>query len=443
MFLDDVSEIPHEVRVNLSSDVISDYSGANAIVCGKNLFDFGKASVVEGYGVTYTKTHESFILNKKAGAVSGNIKLSFGKAKSFIGKTLCMSLNYITDVGKPIYTKIVVRDSNNTLYDNVASEIIEGDSVRSMFYVDEKYAEYTIEIRLYAPNTVGNNVEFRNIQVEIGQNATTYEPYKSTIYAANADGTVDGIKSLSPCMNVLSDIDADIIVDYHKSYGLHTHWNRFWDVYQNYGERTNYFMAFYGYNNGCAWNDYTFIPKYDITMTGSAEQAFRGAAITDLKSILERQGIALNTSQVTNANMMFQSCANLTHVPEIDVSNCSDSDGETIFSSAGRLHTVDKLIVRDDGTLRMNQDFYACYALQNIRFGGVIGRDISFAYSPLSIDSMKDVITHLADYSVQNTGVYTLTLKDECKTALEAEGATSPNGNLWTEYVSDLGWVLA
>lgn len=217
----------------------------------------------------------------------------------------------------------------------------------------------------------------------------------------------------------------------------------FWDGFQNYGKRTKYSQGFYAYNNGCLWNDNMFKPKYDIIMVGSATEAFRGAQITDLKGILDRQGVVLDTSQVTSARFMFQSCANITHLPEINGANFTSDNSDTIFSYASKLHTVDKFVVRADGTLNMNNDFYACSALENIRFGGVIGRDISFAYSPLSIDSMKDVINHLADYSAYNTGVYTLTLKDECKTALEAEGTTSPNGNLWTEYVSDLGWVLA
>ena len=217
----------------------------------------------------------------------------------------------------------------------------------------------------------------------------------------------------------------------------------FWDGFQNYGNRTKYSQGFYAYNNGCLWNDNMFKPKYDIIIVGSATEAFRGAQITDLKGILDRQGVVLDTSQVTSARFMFQSCSKLTHVPEINASNFTSNSSDTLFSYCGALHTIDKFIVRDDGALNMDNDFYACSALKNIRFGGVIGRDISFAYSPLSIDSMKDVINHLADYSAHNTGVYTLTLKDECKSALEAEGATSPNGNLWTEYVSELGWVLA
>jgi hypothetical protein len=56
---------------------------------------------------------------------------------------------------------------------------------------------------------------------------------------------------------------------------------------------------------------------------------------------------------------------------------------------------------------------------------------------------MKSIITHLKNYSgTASEYTYSLTLTSACKTALEAEGTTSPNGNLWTEYVSDLGWNL-
>lgn len=189
----------------------------------------------------------------------------------------------------------------------------------------------------------------------------------------------------------------------HKK-GMTDEQMRFWKVYQNNGNRNLYQYAFYDY----LWNDEIYNPLYPI------------------KSI--------------NANSIFQSSSITDTKVTMDLSSCTSTAYYT-FSNCTKLTTVRKLIVNE--TLGYYDFWYNCKSLTNVTIEGVIGKSMNLKYSPLSVESMKSVISCLKDYSSENTGVYTLTLKDECKAALEAEGATSPNGNLWTEYVSDLGWVLA
>ena len=48
---------------------------------------------------------------------------------------------------------------------------------------------------------------FSNVQVSLSP-VSGYEPYvEPTIYTANADGTVDGVRSLSPSMTLTTDTD--------------------------------------------------------------------------------------------------------------------------------------------------------------------------------------------------------------------------------------------
>ena len=190
-----------------------------------------------------------------------------------------------------------------------------------------------------------------------------------------------------------------------------------------------------------------FNPKYDIVMVGSSSEAFRGAQMTDFKGILDRNGVVLDTSQATSIRMMFQSCNKITHLPEINASKTTDNS-DTVFSYCSALHTIDKFIVRDNGTLSMDSDFYSCIALKNIRFGGVIGRSISFSHSPLTVESMKDAINHLANYAgTSSEGLYTLTFTGTCWEALEASGKPFDDGLTenetftWLEYVMSLGWL--
>ena len=186
--------------------------------------------------------------------------------------------------------------------------------------------------------------------------------------------------------------------------GMTDEQKRFWNNYQYWGKRNLYQYAFFDYE----WNDTIYNPIYPI------------------KSI--------------NANYIFQSSTITDTKVTVDLSECTAMAYNT-FNNCKDLVTVRKLIVNEN--MAYNSFWTNCISLKNLTVEGTIGKSINFAQSPLSVESMKSVISCLKDYSVQNTGVYSLTLKDECKTALEAEGATSPNGNLWTEYVSDLGWVLA
>jgi hypothetical protein len=71
--------------------------------------------------------------------------------------------------------------------------------------------------------TGGNNdkngwIDIKNFQVEIGATPTEYESYTETEYTANADGTVEGVKSISPVMNLMADkagavINAECFLD--------------------------------------------------------------------------------------------------------------------------------------------------------------------------------------------------------------------------------------
>ena len=61
-------------------------------------------------------------------------------------------------------------------------------------------------------------VTITEIQIESGSTATAYEPYiEPVIYTPNADGTVDGVLSIYPEMNICTDTDGVIIdCNYYK-----------------------------------------------------------------------------------------------------------------------------------------------------------------------------------------------------------------------------------
>ncbi len=223
--------------------------------------------------------------------------------------------------------------------------------------------------------------------------------------------------------------------------GRQDEWSDFWDIYQEKGNRSMYYYAF----AGLGWNDKTFFPKYDIVPRYSAINMFNYAEITDLVRLLEEQGRVLDVSRSTNLTAAFSYMGKCTRLPIIDTSGVErDYYAANILDGSTQIHTIEKFKFREGLEVTYVNAFRNCVSLTNVVFEGVLYASLSFQWSPLSVESLKTLILCLEDYAgTQNEGTKILTLKDECKSALEAEGATSPNGNLWTEYVSDLGWVLA
>lgn len=71
---------------------------------------------------------------------------------------------------------------------------------------------------------------------------------------------------------------------------------------------------------------------------------------------------------------------------------------------------------------------------------------LSFSYSPLTVESMKSIITALKDYSgTTSEYTYKITFSSACVTALEAEGATAEyNGEActWTDLIENKKWIM-
>lgn len=220
--------------------------------------------------------------------------------------------------------------------------------------------------------------------------------------------------------------------------GMDAEWNEFWGVFQQKGARLNYEYAFaYG------WDDDSFRPKYDIRPTHAANM-FKGSKITDLKALLEERGITLDTSQTENNISYMFSESSITVVPAIDLSGATLDNFQTsgVFGWANALHTIDKLILKDDGSTVIHPNWFISSAnIANITIEGLIGMSISFLWSvALTPTSMKNIINHLVDYSgTDKANAYKLTFAETCWLRLEAD-STAPDGGTWREYVRSKGW---
>ena len=196
--------------------------------------------------------------------------------------------------------------------------------------------------------------------------------------------------------------------------GEKSEYDRFWDTYQENGNRTNYSYAF----SGRGWTDETFKPKYDIAISGVVEDIFSMSQISDVAESLNRAGVTLDISKATSITY-FMAYNNYTvRVPTLNTTSISDLS--YFLYSNGLLKIVDEVVLKSDGSQKFSNYSFRLPALEEIRFSGVIGKNgLNLQWSTnLSHDSIVSIINALS----ATTSGLTVTLS---KTAVNNAFATS------------------
>jgi hypothetical protein len=221
--------------------------------------------------------------------------------------------------------------------------------------------------------------------------------------------------------------------------GKKTAYDEFWDTYQRNGETMDCRYLFAGYG----WRKETLLPKYDIKPKKSTNMfAMHNSGLEpyDLAEHLEKLGVSIDFSEATETAERCFYYATVTRLPAIN--NTSQNFLQTVAYC--KAETIDKFIVSNTVSQTFDRVFVGCENLKNILFEGVIRRSISFPDSPLSVASLKSIISCLNDFSgTDKEYTYTITFKSDCWTALDAEGATAPGGVTWRDYVTIKGWKAA
>lgn len=169
--------------------------------------------------------------------------------------------------------------------------------------------------------------------------------------------------------------------------GKQAEYDRFWDKFQQNGNRTDYAFAF----AGAGWNSETLKPKYPVTPTYCFEM-FRSCRKIDITNV----GVDFDFSKSTSFSNFAHSSAIL-HFGVVDTTSATGLS--YTFYNCSWLTTIDKLILKSDGSQTMggNYTFYNCDSLKNIVIEGVIGSNISFRWSPLTKASIESVMAALSD----------------------------------------------
>ena len=196
--------------------------------------------------------------------------------------------------------------------------------------------------------------------------------------------------------------------------------------------RTNYLRAFVGTD----FSGITFSKTIEPSIIGRMFYNYVGAT---LPINIDCSGsVATGEGESVGAYATFSWMTNVEEVPDYGI-----PAQHTYYQT---YHTSRKLkkiaVIRSKASTVYNGTFTQCSVLEDVTFDGKIGRNISFSNSPnLTVASLKNIITHLVDYTgTSNEYTYKLTLHADSKALLEAEGNTSPNGNSWLEYIDDLKW---
>ncbi len=180
--------------------------------------------------------------------------------------------------------------------------------------------------------------------------------------------------------------------------------DRFWDAFQNNGNRTDYANAFSYFN----FNDSIYNPKYPLR--GVLNSTFVQSKVTDVKVPI------LNAREI---RQLFRWNSMTKRVPELNISEATDVSSDP---------------------------FYQATALTDITLTGVLAKSLSFAYSPLNVVSMKSIISCLKDYNgTTSEHTYTITFKSSAFAKLEAEGATAEYNGVactWRELIDNKKWNL-
>lgn len=241
-------------------------------------------------------------------------------------------------------------------------------------------------------------------------------------YTVNDDGTVDGVTSLSPIMNLVVDTEGVLIeAEYYED--IKAEQARFWDSYQKNGERTDYSSAF----EGEGWNNQNFKPMYDIKPTKCSKLFNYSKVSGDLVQILDDLGIVLDTSGATEITSCF-SFTDLTHIGEVSFESIKGLS--QCFRSSEKLEAIDLIKLKSDGTNSFSNTFYECYSLKNITFSGVIGNNILFSHSTLlSAESIRNIVEHLSDTATSKTLTLSKTAVNKAFTTDEWQNLmdTKPN----------------
>ncbi len=407
--LDYVNENEHNVEVQLSSDTVTDFSGVEVKCTGSQLFDLESCVGFESLYVNFD--NEIDVENRTITITNKSNNTGFLKLGHLLAGTYYLSC--LAEPSADTITSFLISKGSMGIVNRIISLSLKG----GIFTVDE-------ESDIYMVMNIGNEkpTVVKNISLNYGSKELPYEPYVEKTYFANVDGTVDGVTSISPLMNIICE-DVDISAKYYQSPSVE--YNKFWDVFQDNGNRTDYAYSF----GGKGWTSETFKPKYDIKPTVASSIFQKSNINCDLVALLNELGIVLDFANCSaGIGNAFQE-STFTRVGVIDARQCPNIN--YLFTGCTKLEVVDKIILSDTVAQGVSVAFSSCSKLREIRIEGKIRANLGMLQSSLlSAESIQSIIDALADLTGQTA--QTITFHADVKAKLTDTQIATITGKNWT-----------
>ena len=215
ILIDDISPVTHDMSVKISSDTVEDLTAVKVSRCGKNLLDINQAR--RGDFDTFS------IGDNVITATSDNSTTEVVSMDLFDGELpagdYILSLNAVIENtpkhNRPneifiwkngsFLTLTNVMKTDGSYSPTLKFTLSEKAKISIEFYKNVNYSQETVSDTVY-------KVTLSNIQLELGDTATEYEPYIApTEFTPTADGTVNGVTSLYPNTALMTDTEGVII----------------------------------------------------------------------------------------------------------------------------------------------------------------------------------------------------------------------------------------
>lgn len=407
-------------------ETLTDYSGVSLTRCGKNL-----ATLSDYVGKTATKNGITATIIE-----GGIIQVTGTPTDSSVGTAITLSLpktlqlpagNYACDPDVVLISNLVRAFFGAYSADGkwIKNFQTEANSIDVPFYASNitvyiKAGTVTTEVNKLLPLTLERGSKFT---------LTEYEPYNGQTLTAKADGTVEDITSLSPYMYMTTDNpNVTINAEYHKSYGMQTEYDRFWDNFQDYGKRKRYMYAF------TEWQWEYAHPKYKVipTDTGVSQIFHQNSKLKKVEAEYFDFSKVTPTSRTAGNYYSFNACAELEEIEDIGL---PPQYYTRTFQGCSKLHTIGGFNVNENS--EFDNPFLNCYNLQNIIVNGILASSLSFQWCTLL--SKASILSVFNALSSTVTGK-TLTLS---KTAVtNAFGSTTATE--WTNLVATkTNWTIS
>jgi hypothetical protein len=190
---------------------ISDFTSIEVSRYGKNLFDVAIASI-KGINISVVNNGEKIDFTALSDSNSKRIQILLPISLFTVGKQYILKMNATQ---KP--NNIYVGNANSQSDTSTMKDFGEAGSLDILvpqvtFTVKNLNKPYVCIYMYFGQLLTNESGVITNIQLELGKTATEYEPFiEPQAETANAEGTVEGLTSLSPNMTLLTNTNGVVI----------------------------------------------------------------------------------------------------------------------------------------------------------------------------------------------------------------------------------------